>query len=159
MPDIKETIVKLNHLKKVITKENAEREMIRSGDEYLDLAKQAREIGEKQNALLESVECHDSEFDDLKFEVINYFKSENIEQMENITAKFKKKNEVSVNKVLEVLGGDVGLLLEMTGISQKELKAFAALESNKPIKKELMDCVEETKKEIVDLDILDLITK
>ena len=155
---IQEKIEKLNYFKKVIKKEEIERDVIRSRDDYLVLAKQIRELGEKQKLLIDVVESHDTEFEDLKLEVIDYFKSENIEQLENVSAKFKKKNEVSVSKVLAVLGGDIDQLVTMSGITQKNLKDFAGLESNKPIKKELMDCVEETKKEIVDLDILDLIT-
>ena len=75
---------------------------------------------------------------------MRYFIEKKITSYENIKAKYKRNKEVSVSKVLDVIGGDIDALVSISNISQKSLKEYAKSFKDKKLKRELMNCVEET---------------
>lgn len=152
LPMIKELTSRLKQLRADLDRESAQRATIQSGEEYKNLQVQIEELTAKQKQLLSGV-CDSTEaYDDAKTELIEEFRKQKLDEFDGVIAKKRISHTVDTNKFLEALDGDVGTFLEFSKITQKSLKEFAALDSNKAIKKSLYDCIIESGEKIVDFD-------
>src|SRR3990167_1334130 len=100
--------------------------------------------------MLEGLPDSTAEYDAAKREMIEAMKAEGRSSFETVSARFKEKKEVNRIKVLNVIGGDLDAYISISNISQVALKDFC---KGNPLKNELMECVEVTEREIIDLEI------
>ncbi len=151
--DLRHKIAKLTELNKSVHQELKERADIKASKQYEALESQIKQLKESQSELLSGVPDNSVYFGELKNDIMLDFKAQGITSCENVTAKVRKRKEVSVNGVLNVMGGDIDQLIVMSGITQKNLKDFASLSDNGGIKRELLGCIKETGQDITDLII------
>mgnify|MGYP005631397475 CR=1 FL=1 len=141
---LQEKTERMTFLSEKVKKEETERKQIKESVEYLELQEEINKIAEKQNAMFQFTDDSGQELEELKLEIMRYFIEKKITSYENIKAKYKRNKEVSVSKVLDVIGGDIDALVSISNISQKSLKEYAKSFKDKKLKRELMNCVEET---------------
>ena len=153
MKNLKDLTAKFKEVNEKIFEEQKQRVEIKNSKKYKMYEDMASDARENQAYLLDEVEDSTSLLQVIKDDIIKRFKEGGLKNYEDISAKMRQKKEVNVNRVLEVLGGDLDQLITMTGITQVTLKEFAALDSNKPIKREIISCIEVISEEIADIKI------
>jgi len=124
--------------KEVETERNT-RTAIKNSPEYLALQGQISQLTDDQEAMLLGVPDSSDEYNLEKKAVIAYMISQNIDELGNVRAVFRTKNEVNVARLLNVLEGDIDNLVILTNVKQTDLKAFAKTDQRK---KELLACIE-----------------
>lgn len=134
-----------------IIRENAERKELKESEMYQIYADQITGLTQLQEEMLADVPDSSKELYAVKQDIIKYFKDNELEQYDNCFAKFKTKNSVNSEKLLNVLGGDIDTFVVISDVSQKKLKDYAR--DNKDIKKALLGCIQEDYKELVDVTI------
>lgn len=151
------TTQELTALAMKLRTERAERWKVEGTEEYIGLqngialhqvhieANQA-----KQKELLSSVPDSTQEYEDAKREFMEEMRSKGIEEIDNVVAKFKVKNEVNTRRVMEGLGGDLDSFYLLAKIQQVTLKEFC---KSNPDYKSLMGCIEEIDREMTDITI------
>jgi uncharacterized protein YjgD (DUF1641 family) len=103
---------------------------------------------QEQKDLLKDVPDSTEEYEAVYRMVLGEMKEKGLSTLENITAKFRTKNEVNTRKVMEVLEGDMDNFFLLATIKQKDLKEFS-----KDTDYNMSGCVEEISKELVDISI------
>lgn len=134
-----------------ILQENLLRTEIKETSEYKSISEQIEQLSETQIEMLSEVPDSSVYLSETKQDIVAYFKEKQIEQYDNCFAKFKTKKSVNCEKLLTVIGGDIDAFVVISDISQKKLKTYA--KDNKDIKRELLGCIQEDSREMVDVTI------
>ncbi len=145
----------LTDLKLRLMQESHERLKLEETEEYTELQKEISSLQssideklESQREILSQVPDSTEEYEAVYRMVLGEMKEKGLSVLENITAKFRTKNEVNTRKVMEVLEGDMDNFFLLATIKQKDLKEFA-----KDTDYNMSGCVEEISKELVDISI------
>ncbi len=151
MSSLKELCTTLSELKRTVDLEDAARAHAKYEPDYLALAEQIDALMKQQDAMLAGLPDSRSAYDSLRKEVIERMNTEKVYALENVSAKWKERNEVNTSKVLQVIGGDMDIYISLSSITQLKLKDFAKVTPE--LKKPLLECIETVSREIVDLSI------
>lgn len=140
-------VVRLNLL---VEYETADRATIKLSPQYIALEQQIALLTQQRDALIAHIPDSKPELEKAKESMMMQLRNEGLTKFRNIYAKMGKRQTVNVSRLLNVLGGDVGILLEMAKVTQKQLKEFA--ETMPQAKQEIMSCVD-TEGVMKDLEI------
>lgn len=120
--------------------EAVERAQIKLSPKFQELESIRLKAEEEQKAMLSVVTDSSLLVETAKKEMMDNLQQSGLTRFKNIQAKMGKKNVVNTNRLLETLGGDMGIFLEMVGVTQKALKDFSS--QNPTIQKELSMCID-----------------
>lgn len=120
--------------------ESQDRATIKLQSGYYELENLIQDAKEKQEAMLAGVPDSTGDLEAIKIELMDIMKTEGLTKFRSIYAKMGKKSTVNGARLLNTLGGDIGLFMEIATITQKALKDFS--DSNYPIKNELLACID-----------------
>ncbi len=129
--------------------ETAKKLEIQNSPEYIALGDQISELLEKQYNLLPVTDSY-AEYLLTKDAIIDEMKATGVTGFGNVQAKFKEKKEVNRDKLLRVLEGDLDVYIALSSVTQVALKDHAKGNSKQD---ELMNCIEVTSREIVDVTL------
>lgn len=119
-------------------------------DEIGKLQEQIQAFNERKQEMLADLPDSNPELLELTQEMVKLMKETGVREIDNITAKFKKKKEVDTRAVMEFLQGDLDNFFVLAKIQQNTLKDFAKAN---PEYKGITRCIETVSEELVDVDI------
>ncbi len=146
-----EPISLFRELQKKVEQERVRTTQVKCSDEWYAFDKQIQALQASQQLLLDGIPDSTAELMEAKKVVMEQMKQQGVFNIENVYAKIKEKNEVNKTKVLNVLGGDIGILMELATFTQVALKDFG--KANPAMKHALLNCIETVSQEITDVEI------
>ena len=154
MPTIQELAQAVKKYTADVAAEEQERCVIMDDEHYQKLQAEIDFALAEQKKLLSSV-CDSTEaLAEAKQELIAEFKEQHIDTYDGVVAVKREENRVNANRLLHVFGGDMDMFMTLANITQKSLKDFASLDSNRHLKKEILGTIEKVGEKIVDLEII-----
>ena len=138
-------------LQKKVDAESLARAEIQYSEPFIKLNQEIELAKAAQESMLSAVTDSREELQKAKDALKDAMKAQNLTAYQNAVAKFKERKEVNQSRLLHVLGGDMDAYIAMSNVTQVALKDFAKKD---PRKNELLDCIEITARELVDLEIL-----
>lgn len=149
---------KLKALALKLRNERSARWQVEESEEYqryqnmiAEAQKHIESIQEKQKELFKDIPDSTAEYEEVKRELLQQFKEKDIREMDGVTAKMKRKQEVDTRKLMHELEGDYDNFFLLARVTQKDLKQFEKdNEDYKGLSKKVVDVISE---EIVDLDV------
>jgi len=147
---ITEKISALAKLKAAAFEELQKVNDVRASEEYEQIGVEMERLAQQRLEMLPE-QTKQVEYNDLKDLILEEMRKTGQYDYTGITAKFKTKKKVNASKVMEAIGGDFGIYQDLSEITQKTLKDFAATQPG--MKKALMSCVEEISRELTDFTL------
>lgn len=129
-------------LTQAVERENEDRGVLKLSPKYIELEKVKNEAQLEQDSILNKIPDSSKELQLEKEAMMQLFLEEGLTKFRNCHAKMGNKKEVNISRLLNTLGGDVGLFMEISGVSQRALNDFAS--SNSHMKTELLSCIDVT---------------
>ena len=137
MNDLHDRLIKIIQ---ATEQEAQDRATIKLTPRYVELEALMRAAKMEQGDMLAGVLDSEPFVDPLKKMMERLMLDEHVLTFRNLRMKMGKKNVVNCGRLLNTLGGDIGLFIEMVGVTQKSLKDFA--EQMPQIKDELNLCID-----------------
>lgn len=138
--DFEKLVAELRALQSEAAIEAISVEKVRQGDEYRGIEKEISELMSLKESLLPDTPV--SRLAAQKLEELNdAIRTAGVRSVPGLKIKYKVSNFVNQNRVLTALGGDFGIYQELSTITQKALKDFAATQ-DATTRKSLLDCIE-----------------
>lgn len=107
---------------------------------YIELQDMINQASAEQAAMLAGLPDSEPELEKAKESMMMEMKARGLTTYLSIYAMMGKKKTVNASRLLNVLGGDIGIFMEMAKVTQKQLKDFAEIQPH--IEKELMSCID-----------------
>ena len=132
--------------------EERQREELRNSKEYQRLQSMIENYQKVQEGMLAEVPDCREEMEMDKQALIVYMQGNNLKRAGEFKAKTRVKRTVDVPRVLNILGGDLGLLMEYASMTQSNLEEMC--DAMPELKNDLKVCVREDGMSIVDIVVV-----
>jgi hypothetical protein len=151
---MKRTLQELQQLyidtKGVVFKESIARSRIVEGEEYNFLAEQLQELARRQQALTKDIPDSSSILRQIEEEITEIFRDQKLSHFEHFKGKYRNKNKVNNGRLIGTL--DLDTFITLAEVSQTKLREFAEDYKFSPLHREILDCIENTGKELVGVE-------